>query len=351
MAAGDDDDGGALDRLEMSPLARRAAATRRRVEAARAAAAATQTAPRSPTHPMSGATTGSSRMFVAPSRRPPVPSPAAGREDREAGSPYNVGRVASSSFGTNLATPSGIAARNRADARAHARKIRVCVPMTAEWFECGEHLRALAEAAEREDRNPSVAGSNPPTATNSSLWDRDDSLFVARAIVEEGRLNALVASLAAHRQMIRRVRSRGGSLAWRTHVAETCASLGLTRRECASRVARWEADAGAVLANALRSSVEAAQTVDAAALLRHCAAVLTWQDAMVLTWQDARWMATRRTGKNRAPSPRFGCSCSTAWRSGTRRRCSARWRRPRRRTARPSPPRPSSPPRRARARA
>ena len=43
--------------------------------------------------------------------------------------------------------------------------------MTAEWFKCGEHIRALAEAAEREDRNPSVAGSNPRTATNPSLWD------------------------------------------------------------------------------------------------------------------------------------------------------------------------------------
>ena len=286
MAGGDDDDGGALDRREMSPLARRAAATRRRIEAARAAAAATQTAPRSPTH-LSGTTTGTSRMFGAPSQRPPPPSPAAAREDRKAGSPYNVGRVASSSFGTNLATPSGIAARNRADARAHARKIRVCVPMTAEWFKCGEHLRALAEAAEREDRNPSVAGSNPPTATNPSLWDRDDSLFVARAIVEEGKLNALIRSLAAHRQMIRRVRSRGGSLAWQTHVAETCAAVGLTRRECAVLVRRWEADAGAVLSNALKSSVEAAQTADAAALLRHCAAVLTWQDAMWMADEEA----------------------------------------------------------------
>ena len=286
MAGGDDDDGGALDRREMSPLARRAAATRRRIEAARAAAAATQTAPRSPTHP-SGTTTGTSRMFGAPSQRPPPPSPAAAREDRKAGSPYNVGRVASSSFGTNLATPSGIAARNRADARAHARKIRVCVPMTAEWFKCGEHLRALAEAAEREDRNPSVAGSNPPTATNPSLWDRDDSLFVARAIVEEGKLNALIRSLAAHRQMIRRVRSRGGSLAWQTHVAETCAAVGLTRRECGVLVRRWEADAGAVLSNALKSSVEAAQTADAAALLRHCAAVLTWQDAMWMADEEA----------------------------------------------------------------
>ena len=44
--------------------------------------------------------------------------------------------------------------------------------MTAEWFKCGEHIRALAEAAEREDRKPSVAGSNPRTATNPSLWDR-----------------------------------------------------------------------------------------------------------------------------------------------------------------------------------
>ena len=56
-------------------------------------------------------------------------------------------------------------------------------------------------------------------------------------------------------------------------------------------------------------------------------------------------------GERSSAEPPFGCSCSTAWRSGTRRRCSPRWRRPRRRTARPSPPRPSSPPRRARARA
>ena len=172
MAAGDDDHGDALDRREMSPLARRAAATRRRIEAARAAAAAT--APRSPTNLSSTATGNTSRMFGAPTQHHP-PSSLAAREDRKSGSPYNVGRVASSSVGgSNLATPSGIAARNRADVRAHARKIRVCVPMTAEWFKCDEHIRALAEAAEREDRNPSVAGSNPRTATNPSLWDVDD---------------------------------------------------------------------------------------------------------------------------------------------------------------------------------
>lgn len=233
-------------------------------------------------------------MFGAPtqtsSSSPPAPSPAA-REDRKAGSPYNVGRVATSSFGTtNLATPSGIAARNLANVRTHARKIRVCVPMSAEWFRCGEHLRALAEAAEREDRNPSVAGSNPtsvagsnPSNPNPSLWDRDDCLFVARGVLEEGKLNAIIKSLAAHRQLIRRVRLRGGSLAWETHVAETCVAVGLTRHECVDRVKRWEADAGRLLLRVLSTSVEAAQTADTAALLRHCAAVLTWQDAM--------WMA------------------------------------------------------------
>lgn len=299
MAAGDDDDhgGGALDRREMSPLARRAAATRRRIEAARAAAAATarEEAPRSPSTNLKSGATGKSRMFGAPTRTspssPPAPSPAS-REDRKAGSPYNVGRVATTSFGTtNLATPSGIAARNLANVRTHARKIRVCVPMSAEWFRCGEHLRALAEAGEREDRNPSVAGSNPtsvaggsnPSNPNPSLWDRDDCLFVARGVLEEGKLNAIIKSLAAHRQLIRRVRRRGGSLAWETHVTETCVTVGLTRHECVDRVKRWEADAGRLLKRVLSTSVEAAQTADAAALLRHCAAVLTWQDAM--------WMA------------------------------------------------------------
>ena len=252
MAAGDDDHGDALDRREMSPLARRAAATRRRIEAARAAAAAT--APRSPTNLSSTATGNTSRMFGAPTQHHPPSSPAA-REDRKSGSPYNVGRVASSSLGSNLATPSGLAARNRADVRAHARKIRVCVPMTAEWFKCGEHIRALAEAAEREDRKPSVAGSNPRTATNPSLWDVDDGVWVARSILEEGKLNALIKSIAAHRQLIRRVRNRGGSLAWETHLTETCVAVGLSRGECVSRVKRWEADAGRVLLHVL-SSVE-----------------------------------------------------------------------------------------------
>ena len=124
-----------------------------------------------------------------------------------------------------------------------------------EWFKCGEHIRALAEAAEREDRNPSVAGSNPRTATNPSLWDVDDGVWVARSILEEGKLNALIKSIAAHRQLIRRVRNRGGSLAWETHVTETCVAVGLTRGECVSRVKRWEADAGRVLLHVL-SSVE-----------------------------------------------------------------------------------------------
>jgi len=124
---------GALDRREMSPLQRRAAATRRRIEAARAETAH---------HPK----TQRGRMFAAPNAPPPSSpgnSPLTVLEDRRNGSPYNVGRTAVSGSGSgdpsssSLATPSGINTRARMEIRQRARKIQLCTPMSAQWFRCG----------------------------------------------------------------------------------------------------------------------------------------------------------------------------------------------------------------------
>jgi hypothetical protein len=124
---------GALDRREMSPLQRRAAATRRRIEAAR-----TETAHHP--KPQRG------RMFAAPNAPPPSSpgnSPLTVLEDRRNGSPYNVGRTAVSGSGSgdpsssSLATPSGINTRARMEIRQRARKIQLCTPMSAQWFRCG----------------------------------------------------------------------------------------------------------------------------------------------------------------------------------------------------------------------
>ena len=124
---------GALDRREMSPLQRRAAATRRRIEAARAETAH---------HPKPQR----GRMFAAPNAPPPSSpgnSPLTVLEDRRNGSPYNIGRTAVSGSGdgdpssSSLATPSGINTRARMEIRQRARKIQLCTPMSAQWFRCG----------------------------------------------------------------------------------------------------------------------------------------------------------------------------------------------------------------------
>ena len=273
---------GALDRREMSPLQRRAAATRRRIEAAR-----TETAH----HPK----TQRGRMFAAPNAPPPSSpgnSPLTVLEDRRNGSPYNVGRTAVSGSGSgdgdpssssSLATPSGINTRARMEIRQRARKIQLCTPMSAQWFRCGEHLKHLAEAATLEERaesetrtssssesvstsgsNGNVPGSSPlspamlakirsghqswPSHEKSddkskSLWDVDDQ-HVTRGILEEGKLNALLRLLAAHRQLLRQKRSESQNHTWDDFIDETCVATSLTRRELLYKVKRWEVNAG-----------------------------------------------------------------------------------------------------------
>jgi len=268
---------GALDRREMSPLQRRAAATRRRIEAAR-----TETA-----HPKPR------RMFASPNAPPPSSpgnSPLTVLEDRRNGSPYNVGRTAvygsGSSDSSSLATPSGINTRARMEIRQRARKIQLCTPMSAQWFRCGEHLKHLAEAATLEERaeletrtssssesvstpgsDGNVPGSNPLSPamlaegirsghqswpshekksdekSNKSLWDVDDQ-HVTRGILEEGKLNALLRLLAAHRQLLRQKRSESQNHTWDDFIDETCVATSLTRRELLYKVKRWEVNAG-----------------------------------------------------------------------------------------------------------
>ena len=265
---------GALDRREMSPLQRRAAATRRRIEAAR-----TETA-----HPKPR------RMFASPNAPPPSSpgnSPLTVLEDRRNGSPYNVGRTAvygsGSSDSSFLATPSGINTRARMEIRQRARKIQLCTPMSAQWFRCGEHLKHLAEAATLEERAESetrilsssesvstsgsdgnVPGSSPLSPAmlakirsghqswpsheksddkSNSLWDVDDQ-HVARGILEEGKLNALLRLLAAHRQLLRQKRSESQNHTWDDFIDETCVATSLTRRELLYKVKRWEVNAG-----------------------------------------------------------------------------------------------------------
>jgi hypothetical protein len=268
----------------MSPLQRRAAATRRRIEAARAETAH---------HPKSQPR----RMFAAPNAPPPSSpgnSPLTVLEDRRHGSPYNVGRTAVSGSGSgsgdssssSLATPSGVNTRARMEIRQRARKIQLCTPMSAQWFRCGEHLKHLAEAATLEERAESetrtssssesvstpgsdgnVPGSSPLSPamlaegirsgrqsrpsheknsddqSNKSLWDVDDQ-HVTRGILEEGKLNALLRLLAAHRQLLRQKRSESQNRTWDDFIDETCVATSLIRRELLHKVKRWEVNAG-----------------------------------------------------------------------------------------------------------
>ena len=147
----------------------------------------------------------------------------------------------------------------------------------------GEHLKHLAEAATLEERAESetrtssssesvstpgsdgnVPGSSPlspamlakirsghqswPSHEKSddkskSLWDVDDQ-HVTRGILEEGKLNALLRLLAAHRQLLRQKRSESQNHTWDDFIDETCVATSLTRRELLYKVKRWEVNAG-----------------------------------------------------------------------------------------------------------
>jgi hypothetical protein len=150
----------------------------------------------------------------------------------------------------------------------------------------GEHLKHLAEAATLEERAESethvssssesvstsgsdgnVPGSNPLSPamlaegirsgrqswpshekkpddqSNKSLWDVDDQ-HVTRGILEEGKLNALLRLLAAHRQLLRQKRSESRNRTWDDFIDETCVATSLTRNELLHKVKRWEVNAG-----------------------------------------------------------------------------------------------------------
>ena len=149
----------------------------------------------------------------------------------------------------------------------------------------GEHLKHLAEAATLEERAESetrtssssesvstsgtdgnVPGSNPLSPAmlaegirsgrqswpsrekksddqSKSLWDVDDQ-HVTRGILEEGKLNALLRLLAAHRQLLRQKRSESQNRTWDDFIDETCVATSLTRRELLHKVKRWEVNAG-----------------------------------------------------------------------------------------------------------
>ena len=149
----------------------------------------------------------------------------------------------------------------------------------------GEHLKHLAEAATLEERAESetrtssssesvstsgsdgnVPGSSPLSPAmlaegirsgrqswpshekksddqSKSLWDVDDQ-HVTRGILEEGKLNALLRLLAAHRQLLRQKRSESRNRTWDDFIDETCVATSLTRNELLHKVKRWEVNAG-----------------------------------------------------------------------------------------------------------
>ena len=78
---------------------------------------------------------------------------------------------------------------------------------------------------------------------SKSLWDVDDQ-HVTRGILEEGKLNALLRLLAAHRQLLRQKRSESLNHTWDDFIDETCAATSLTRNELLCKVKRWEVNAG-----------------------------------------------------------------------------------------------------------
>ena len=153
----------------------------------------------------------------------------------------------------------------------------------------GEHLKHLAEAATLEERAESetrtssssesvstpgsdgnVPGSSPLSPamlaegirsgrqsrpsheknsddqSNKSLWDVDDQ-HVTRGILEEGKLNALLRLLAAHRQLLRQKRSESQNGSWDDFIDETCVATSLTRNELLHKVKKWEVNAGELI--------------------------------------------------------------------------------------------------------
>ena len=79
--------------------------------------------------------------------------------------------------------------------------------------------------------------------SNKSLWDVDDQ-HVTRGILEEGKLNALLRLLAAHRQLLRQKRSESRNRTWDAFIDETCVATSLTRNELLHKVKKWEVNAG-----------------------------------------------------------------------------------------------------------
>ena len=82
--------------------------------------------------------------------------------------------------------------------------------------------------------------------SNKSLWDVDDQ-HVTRGILEEGKLNALLRLLAAHRQLLRQKRSESRNRTWDDFIDETCVATSLTRNELLYKVKRWEVNAGELI--------------------------------------------------------------------------------------------------------
>ena len=87
---------------------------------------------------------------------------------------------------------------------------------------------------------------NSDDQSNKSLWDVDDQ-HVTRGILEEGKLNALLRLLAAHRQLLRQKRSESRNRTWDDFIDETCAATSLTRNELLHKVKRWEVNAGELI--------------------------------------------------------------------------------------------------------
>ena len=81
---------------------------------------------------------------------------------------------------------------------------------------------------------------------SKSLWDVDDQ-HVTRGILEEGKLNALLRLLAAHRQLLRQKRSESRNRTWDDFIDETCVATSLTRNELLYKVKRWEVNAGELI--------------------------------------------------------------------------------------------------------
>eukprot|EP00760_Papus_ankaliazontas_P028257 PhM_4_TR3601/c0_g3_i1/m.87486 len=143
------------------------------------------------------------------------------------------------------------------DLRGKIRRLQPCEPLTPDWLETADTLQHLASVAAMEEKD---ARKN----NQGSVWEREE--LCIRLIVEEGKINMLMRSLAAYKQMM--LTTPAADL--QALLQSQAANYG---DEARVRIRMFEQGVGVLLRCAM-TAVEALQTLDLVALLEHIAVVL-----------------------------------------------------------------------------